>query len=125
VVVVKVHPRDVVCAPNDCDSQKLRVCKFEVIAELENEIIAPAVTKDAKPVIDRRFEKDIQSRNQLIDRINSYLSKKKREGFKTVTVKAIQGIFSPSCPSQIEICDAIVSAGYVWTQDEQGKYVNL
>jgi hypothetical protein len=125
VVVVKVHPRDVVCAPNDCDSQKLRVCKFEVIAELENEIIAPAVTKDAKPVIDRRFEKDIQSRNQLIDRINSYLSKKKREGFKTVTVKAIQGIFSPSCPSQIEILDALQAAQYVWRETLKGKIVNL
>jgi hypothetical protein len=125
VVVVKVHPRDVVCAPNDCDSQKLRVCKFEVIAELENEIIAPAVTNDAKPVVNEVYKQANLDRQDLIGRIQIYLSNKQKAGKDFVSVKAVQSIFSPQCPSTIEICDAIMSAGYVWAQDAQGKYVNL
>lgn len=38
VVCVKVNPMDVVSVPKDHNAQKLRVCKYEVISELEYEL---------------------------------------------------------------------------------------
>jgi len=34
VVIVKVNPRDAIAVPIDCNFQKLRVCRYEVISEL-------------------------------------------------------------------------------------------
>jgi hypothetical protein len=36
LMIVKINPRDCVSVPNDCSCQKLRTCRYEVIAE-ENE----------------------------------------------------------------------------------------
>jgi hypothetical protein len=36
VVKVKINPRDVVSVPRDCDFQKLRTCRYEVLAEIAN-----------------------------------------------------------------------------------------
>jgi hypothetical protein len=33
LVIVKINPKDVVSIPTDCNQQKLRTCKYEVIAE--------------------------------------------------------------------------------------------
>lgn len=38
VVLVKINPRDVVSVPTDCDAQKLRVCRYEVLEEISLEI---------------------------------------------------------------------------------------
>lgn len=35
LMVVRVHPRDVVAVPTDYNGQKMRVCRFEVIAEAQ------------------------------------------------------------------------------------------
>ena len=37
MIEVKVNPKDVVCVPNDYNNTKMRVCKFEVLAEVESE----------------------------------------------------------------------------------------
>lgn len=34
IMIVKVNPRDAVSVPNDCSCQKLRTCRYKVIAEL-------------------------------------------------------------------------------------------
>jgi hypothetical protein len=36
VVKVKINPRDVVSVPRDCDFQKLRTCRYEILAEISN-----------------------------------------------------------------------------------------
>jgi hypothetical protein len=33
VVIVKINPEDVVSVPNDCECQKLRTAKYEVVAD--------------------------------------------------------------------------------------------
>lgn len=38
LVLVKINPRDVVSVPTDCDAQKLRVCRYEVLEEVQAEI---------------------------------------------------------------------------------------
>ena len=125
VVVVKVNPRDVVCCPLDCECQKLRVCKFEVVGDFTEEIIAPVVSKNNTPVINTRFKKDVGARSKLTDRIDAYLSRKKQAGSKYVQAKSIQSIFSPACPSIIEILDAVTSLGYVWEDNSNGRIVKL
>ena len=68
-----------------------------------------------KPVVNEVYKQDYINRQDLIRRIETYLSSKKNAGYEFVTVKAIQSIFSPDCPSTIQVCDAIVAAGYVWS----------
>jgi hypothetical protein len=38
VLKVKVHPRDVVSVPTDCNGQKMRVCRYEVLEVTETQI---------------------------------------------------------------------------------------
>lgn len=41
LVTVKVNPRDVVSVPTECDAQKIRVCRYEVIEAVEVAYEAP------------------------------------------------------------------------------------
>lgn len=41
VMIVKVNPRDAVSVPSDHNAQKLRVCRYEVIAEFNEELSVP------------------------------------------------------------------------------------
>ncbi len=45
LVLVKVNPMDVVAVPNDYNGQKMRVCQFEVLKEVQNLVSDPVVTK--------------------------------------------------------------------------------
>ena len=38
LVLVKINPRDVVSVPTDCDAQKLRVCRYEVLEEVQEKL---------------------------------------------------------------------------------------
>lgn len=46
VVIVKVNPRDAVSVPGDHNAQKLRVCKYEVIADYDGDL--PNTFKEVK-----------------------------------------------------------------------------
>lgn len=39
LVLVKINPRDVVSVPTDCEAQKLRVCRYEVIESISAEVL--------------------------------------------------------------------------------------
>lgn len=41
LVLVKINPRDVVSVPTDCDSQKIRVCRYEVLEEIAAKVDQP------------------------------------------------------------------------------------
>ena len=41
VIIVKVDPRDAVSVPNDHSCQKLRVCKYTVVAEYKSDLVRP------------------------------------------------------------------------------------
>lgn len=47
VVVVKVNPRDAVSVPADHNAEKLRVCRYEVIALFQGALSAPLYAKQA------------------------------------------------------------------------------
>jgi hypothetical protein len=46
IVIVKINPRDVVSVPTDCNCEKLRTCRYEVMAEYEGELIKPLYSSD-------------------------------------------------------------------------------
>ena len=75
LVLVKVNPKDVVAVPNDYNGQKMRVCKFEVLAEV-NDIISDVVygrgefvdnTDDFED--DETYEEDEDQSNTDVDAI--------------------------------------------------------
>jgi hypothetical protein len=49
-MIVKVNPMDAVSVPHDCQHQKLRVCQYEVVAEMEwsDELRKPLYSADGQ-----------------------------------------------------------------------------
>jgi hypothetical protein len=125
LIVVKVNPADVVSVPSDYSCQKARVCKYEVVCDFEDEITAPAVEleKDTdagespiKPIVNT----SVSDRMVRINRIKTYIDKKRKQGKKQLRLKAIAGIFSPESPSRVEIKDALQELGIRWIKNSRG-----
>lgn len=57
VVLVKINPRDVVSVPTDCDAQKLRVCRYEVLEVIDTELDEALFGVDD---LDALFEDDVE-----------------------------------------------------------------
>lgn len=58
VVVIKIHPKDVVSVPTDCQAQKLRCCKYEVISEFEQEITHAVTDSEGRFIEPDKIFKD-------------------------------------------------------------------
>ena len=41
IVIVKINPKDVVSVPSDCNFEKLRTCRYEVVGEYQGELLKP------------------------------------------------------------------------------------
>lgn len=46
IMIVKINPKDVVSVPNDCNCEKLRTCRYEVVGEYEGELKKPLYAAD-------------------------------------------------------------------------------
>jgi hypothetical protein len=46
IVIVKINPKDVVSVPSDCNYEKLRTCRYEVVGEYEGELLKPLYSAD-------------------------------------------------------------------------------
>jgi hypothetical protein len=126
-VVVKINPRDVVSVPTDCDCQKMRVCKYEVIADYVEEIVAPITDDKGEPILSEDAQKTIQSsqdRADFIAKVGKYVSKQLFDNFN-VSVRKIQNSFSPKHPSREQIIDAITELGYSWYNSDNGPMVGV
>ena len=122
LIAVKVNPRDVVSVPNDSYCQKCRVSKYTVIDVVKSEIVKAAVKDNLKDVETKEFTEESENYQTLLSRIDSYLKKKKVVGCDIVKIKAIQGIFSPECPSRVEIMAAVADLGYY--RKDQDVFLN-
>lgn len=124
VVVVKVNPKDVVCAPTDCKSQKLRVCKFEVVGEFTEEIVVPVVSKANKPVENKVFKKDQAEQSYIQKRVKNYLDKCRNAGYyDAILLSKTRNIFSPKYPDKKEIISAAQAIGCRWGYDTDGREI--
>ena len=115
MVLVKVDPADVVSVPMDCEFQKCRVCKYEVIADYVSKITSSVVDEDGEDTLVPDGSKE---RTEFIDRVQGYLGRKSDAGIDEVTVRQIQSAFSPAWPSKLEVLDALQDLGYSWYTDD-------
>lgn len=46
IVIVKINPKDVVSVPSDCNYEKLRTCRYEVVGEYAGELLKPLYKAD-------------------------------------------------------------------------------
>jgi hypothetical protein len=46
IVIVKINPKDVVSVPSDCNYEKLRTCRYEVVAEYAGELLKPLYSEN-------------------------------------------------------------------------------
>ena len=46
IVIVKINPKDVVSVPSDCNYEKLRTCRYEVVGEYQGELLKPLYSAD-------------------------------------------------------------------------------
>jgi hypothetical protein len=121
LVVVKVNPADVVSVPNDCNCQKCRVCKYEVVADFKAEIKSSVTDEDG----DGLAPDAMVERKEFVNKVDRYLSNKANNGIEEVTIRQIQCSFSPEWPSKLEILDALQELGYYWEEREGTVFVEL
>lgn len=120
VVVVKVDPADVVSVPKDCSCQKCRVSKYEVLYDFVGEITASVVSDDGEDDI---VDDMTNNRQDFINRVQDYLTKKSDAGFDEVTIRQIQNSFSPEWPSREAVLDALQELFYSWEDDTYVVYL--
>ncbi len=115
LVVVKVNPADVVSVPNDCSCQKCRVSKYEVISDFVEEIQASVVGEKGEDTLVPNLAKE---RNEFINRVDTYITRKRTQGFEEVTLRQIQNSFSPGWATRQQVLDALQELGvYFWEND--------
>lgn len=112
VLVVKVNPKDVVSVP-ERESCKCRVCKYEVVQEVESEILSPVVS-----VENGQVEEPSNDWRKFVDRVKGYLDKKYEEAGELqciekarLSVRQIQNSFSPDYPSKTKVLAALQELG--------------
>lgn len=122
LIVVKINPADVVSVPSDCDCQKVRVCKYEVVADFVAEIESSVVDEDGEETVVPQLSKE---REEFIERISRYLDNKSDQGVDEVTVRQIQNSFSPGWATKQQVLDALQEL-CVYFYDEDGvTYVGV
>lgn len=129
VIIVRVDPSDAVSVPNDCSFQKLRVCKYKVIGELDdfNSEIGNAVYDEGDEIINQNNavleEPDVDELDTpQIERllIRNYLQNRHEEGIYP-TIKQIQSRMKDTdliCSEIIEICEDL---GFNVQETDKGK----
>jgi len=70
LLLVKVNPRDVVSVPDDCHFQKIRVSRYEVVDQIEQEIKATTYTTYADDEDDYTLDFD-HTVDSIVDALNA------------------------------------------------------
>ena len=58
IIIVRIDPADVVSVPSDCDCQKLRVCRYEVVSDYDGEL--EKVCYDSENLADNLYSDDYE-----------------------------------------------------------------
>jgi hypothetical protein len=58
IVIVKINPRDVVSVPSDCNFEKLRTCRYEVVGEYQGELLKPLYSASLDAGVDYDSDED-------------------------------------------------------------------
>lgn len=121
LVLVKVNPKDVVSVPRDCDAQKCRVCKYEVVGDFKEEITSSVVDDELNELNDE----DGKEWDDTLVKIATYLENKTFDGVTEVTIRQIQNTFSPGWISKDRVLAALQELWYDWDERDGVIYVIL
>ena len=77
LMICKVNPRDVVSVPFDCKYQKLRTCKYEVVAEFDNifDKVVHLTHDDINQIKKSRTQEQLQEITAKLTRVSDILRK--------------------------------------------------
>ena len=64
IVIVKINPKDVVSIPSDSNCEKLRTCRYEVVAEYEGELLKPLYSDNFDYSENYNDDEDIEDYNE-------------------------------------------------------------
>jgi len=66
IVIVKINPKDVISVPKDCDCQKLRTCRYEVVGLYEGELDRPMYSADYSnsPIYNDDYDPDYDDEDE-------------------------------------------------------------
>lgn len=67
IVIVKINPADVVSVPKECNCEKLRTCRYEVIAEYEGELKKPLYSTSGNSSIYDNFDDEDNEEEEEYD----------------------------------------------------------
>ena len=132
LLIVEFDPEDAVSVPTDCDFQKLRVCKYKVVADITDtrkEIDKP-VYEANKPIYGSDSDEDDHyddyndsddqdwddEQNENILAIRNYVENKHEVG-ESPTLKQIQSRMKGSELTCGEILDIVSDLGYYVAED--------
>jgi hypothetical protein len=120
-VLVKVNPKDVVSVPTDCNFQKCRVCKYEVVAEFTHEIKTSVVDEKGQDVleVDKTDEKNSSELQAYTKKVQTYLENKKDAGVDQVTIRQVQNSVSPSYITKEVAFNILQDLWYDWEYDDE------
>jgi hypothetical protein len=117
VVLVDINPRDVVSCPIDSSYQKLRVCTYKVIAEIEDD--------NSKL---RQFESNLAENNSyyapLIEEENTsdFKDDPNFKGFEVLTAKAIVDLYSGR-ENSVDVSNAPPTQKQAPKRDSKGRFI--
>jgi hypothetical protein len=63
IVIVKINPRDVVSVPSDCNYEKLRTCRYEVVGEYQGELLKPLYSASLDDGVDYEDDEEDEYTN--------------------------------------------------------------
>lgn len=91
LMIVKIHPQDVVTVPN-ADFSKMRVCKYEVLAEYQenHEIEVPVISEDYQKDPNNIPERGFKNVKDWAAKIGNYFKNKIANKEKEVTLRQLK-----------------------------------
>jgi len=136
LLVVEFDPQDAVSVPTDCNFQKLRVCKYKVVADITDtrKELSKPVYEANKPIYgsndievkdgyegDEDYDEDEWEDDSLRLSIRNYIENRLEEGTNP-TLKQVQSRMKGERLSCMEIAEIARYLGFVVEQNEDTPY---
>lgn len=117
-VMVEVDPADVVSVPRDCNFQKLRVCRYKVVAEFEKEVTAAVAEVKDKKIVEHKGtttkakKKDSKPTASERSKVGEILGRWSADEWEAVKVSSVSNAVSPDYIKQSTVALIAKELGY-------------
>lgn len=103
IILVEIDPADAVSVPKDCSFQKLRCCKYKVLADYKEEIQSPVVSLKAGISA-------VEAPMSVKDKVRRYIMNKIQSGESVVSVRKIAKAIGHV--TQAQVAQIVAEQGY-------------